>query len=263
MPKLLSRRKLIRVARVGAELLDLTQVDKFGRAYVLDSRNHVVGSSGGNAKPGERPKVPSLLDALATSARGTYRDGGVERYFTSAPVQGSTWRVVLSEPTSRVYPALAGSRSWILMSVLGAFALAGGAGLLFLRRALQSGAELAEANSELTVVNSTLEQRVEERTAAAEERARELARSNAELEQFASITSHDLQEPLRKIRMFGDRLAGKLGDSLPAEAAADLERMQGAAQRMQRLINDLLSFSRVSSRGALPARTHVMPVVDV
>jgi light-regulated signal transduction histidine kinase (bacteriophytochrome) len=119
---------------------------------------------------------------------------------------------------------------------------------LFLRRSLVSGAQLARTNQELSFVNATLEQRVSERTAAAEERAMELARSNAELEQFASVTSHDLQEPLRKIRMFGQRLRSNLGDDLPEEAASDLERMQSAAQRMQRLIDDLLAFARVSSR---------------
>jgi light-regulated signal transduction histidine kinase (bacteriophytochrome) len=98
-------------------------------------------------------------------------------------------------------------------------------------------------------VTATLSERVAERTAAAEERASELARSNAELEQFSSVASHDLQEPLRKIRMFGDRLREKLGDALPEEPAADLARMQNAAERMQRLINDLLDLSRVTRKG--------------
>jgi light-regulated signal transduction histidine kinase (bacteriophytochrome) len=148
-----------------------------------------------------------------------------------------------------VYPVLVGSRSWFLFAVLGAFALAGAASLLFFRRALQNGAELAVTNRELTTVNATLEARVAERTAAAEERAKELARSNAELEQFSSVASHDLQEPLRKIRMFGDRLRERLGDGLSEEPASDLQRMQNAAERMQRLINDLLDFSRVTHRG--------------
>ena len=220
-----------------------------GLAYVLDSRNRIVAASGDAAKPGDRPNAPSLLNKLAAGHQGTYREGGVERYFASAPVQGSSWRVVLSEPTSRLYRVLSGSRSWFLFVVLGAFALAGAASLLFFRRSLQSGAELAETNRELTAVNATLEERVAERTAAAEERAKELARSNDELEQFSSVASHDLQEPLRKIRMFGDRLRQRLGDGLPEEAASDLDRVQNAAERMQRLINDLLDFSRVTHRG--------------
>jgi light-regulated signal transduction histidine kinase (bacteriophytochrome) len=82
----------------------------------------------------------------------------------------------------------------------------------------------------------------------AEQRAEELARSNSELEQFASVASHDLQEPLRKIRMYSERLPKRAGENLPEEAASDLSRIRGAAERMQRLIDDLLSFARVTSR---------------
>jgi two-component system sensor kinase FixL len=78
-------------------------------------------------------------------------------------------------------------------------------------------------------------------------KAAELARSNAELEQFAYVASHDLQEPLRKIRAFGDRLKTKVEEGDAAEGRDYLERMQNAAARMQTLINDLLTFSRVIS----------------
>jgi light-regulated signal transduction histidine kinase (bacteriophytochrome) len=112
-----------------------------------------------------------------------------------------------------------------------------------------NGAALHRSNLELAAVNTTLEDRVAERTAAAEDRAQELARSNKELEQFSSVASHDLQEPLRKVRMFGDRLRDRLAGTVSEEAAADLDRMQSAAERMQGLINDLLEFSRVTHRG--------------
>jgi len=92
---------------------------------------------------------------------------------------------------------------------------------------------------------------ITERKQAAEtldQRMAELARSNAELEQFAFVASHDLQEPLRKIQAFGDRLKAKCEEA-KLEAGRDyLERMQSAAARMQTLINDLLTFSRVLSR---------------
>lgn len=78
-------------------------------------------------------------------------------------------------------------------------------------------------------------------------KAEELARSNRELEQFAFVASHDLQEPLRKIQAFGDRLKLKC-EAVRLEDGKDyLERMQNAAARMQTLINDLLTFSRVIS----------------
>lgn len=75
---------------------------------------------------------------------------------------------------------------------------------------------------------------------------RELKRSNEDLEQFASVASHDLQEPLRKIRAFGDRLSVKYPEELGEQGADYIRRMQSAAARMQALIEDLLAFSRVS-----------------
>lgn len=78
--------------------------------------------------------------------------------------------------------------------------------------------------------------------------AEELKASNAELENFAYISSHDLQEPLRKIQSFGDRLKIIDGDKLSDQGKDYLERMQNAAERMQNLINDLLKFSRLSTK---------------
>lgn len=71
-----------------------------------------------------------------------------------------------------------------------------------------------------------------------------LNKSNEELEQFAYVASHDLQEPLRKISTFSDRLQTKYGDQLPPDATDLIHRMVGAVGRMRVLINDLLLFSR-------------------
>jgi PAS domain S-box-containing protein len=76
----------------------------------------------------------------------------------------------------------------------------------------------------------------------------ELQRSNKELQDFASVASHDLQEPLRKIQAFGDRLKATQGDRLNDQGRDYLERMHNAAYRMGVLINDLLAFSRVTTR---------------
>ena len=79
-------------------------------------------------------------------------------------------------------------------------------------------------------------------------REAELERSNRELQDFASVASHDLQEPLRKIEAFGDRLNAKCGDQLSDDGKVYLERMQNAAGRMRSLINALLSYSRVTTK---------------
>ena len=87
---------------------------------------------------------------------------------------------------------------------------------------------------------------------ASEEKLREstaqLERSNRELQDFAYVASHDLQESLRKIVVFGERLKEKAADRLEPETLDYLQRMQKAASRMQNLINDLLTFSRVTTK---------------
>ena len=87
-----------------------------------------------------------------------------------------------------------------------------------------------------------------ERTREVERINQELKRSNRELESFAAVASHDLQEPLRKISAFGDRLKSHCGEALDEKGSDYLERMQKAAGRMQTLIHDLLAYSRVTTR---------------
>lgn len=90
----------------------------------------------------------------------------------------------------------------------------------------------------------------------------ELQRSNRELQDFASAASHDLQEPLRKIQAFGDRLAGRHAEQLDETGRDYLERMVGAATRMQALITNLLAFSRVATRVHEPEPVALGHVVD-
>ncbi len=74
-----------------------------------------------------------------------------------------------------------------------------------------------------------------------------LEHSNRELADFAYVASHDLQEPLRKIEAFGERLVNKYASILPDDGKMFVDRMQNAAGRMRKLINDLLSYSRVTT----------------
>ena len=78
-------------------------------------------------------------------------------------------------------------------------------------------------------------------------RPSELARSNAELDQFASIASHDLQEPLRKVRTFTERVSDTEAENLSERGQDYLRRANASAARMQVLIEDLLRFSRVTT----------------
>ncbi len=79
---------------------------------------------------------------------------------------------------------------------------------------------------------------------------RELERSNAALDEYASIASHDLQEPLRKILSFGEQLVNTTGPALDATQSSQLARVMSAAGRMRTLVDDLLQYSQVSTRVA-------------
>jgi PAS domain S-box-containing protein len=107
-------------------------------------------------------------------------------------------------------------------------------------------------------------QNVSERRATQERLQRtllELERSNRELEEFAFVASHDLQEPLRKIQAFSERLA-KRSDGLDDDGRDYLQRMTSAAARMQALIIDLLDYSRVNTRGQPLQKLDLDPLLD-
>jgi PAS domain S-box-containing protein len=114
-----------------------------------------------------------------------------------------------------------------------------------------------------------LEQRVAERTAELKDSYQrlealnaKLAVSNRELQDFAFVASHDLQEPLRKVMAFGDLLISEYGAVLGETGADYMRRMQSAAARMQALIGDLLQFSRVTSKAQPFTRVNLGQVAE-
>ncbi|TDQ09635.1 sensor histidine kinase [Pedobacter metabolipauper] len=95
-----------------------------------------------------------------------------------------------------------------------------------------------------------------------EEKMVELKRSNQDLEQFAYIASHDLQEPLRKIQSFGNRLNDKFSEVLTEEGLDYLGRMRNAASRMRILIDDLLNFSKAARDQKNYLRLNMASVIE-
>ncbi|MEW6467640.1 MAG: ATP-binding protein [Bacteroidota bacterium] len=118
--------------------------------------------------------------------------------------------------------------------------------IVITNRLLAVGGILAAARG--IILHKEKEGLIREQKNELEKLALDLRNSNSDLEQFAYVASHDLQEPLRKIQWFGERLLLTEKPRLSEQGKDYLARMKNAAERMQRLINDLLSFSRLTTR---------------
>jgi two-component system sensor kinase len=123
--------------------------------------------------------------------------------------------------------------------------------------------ENAENFLNLQQLTKALEQRVHERTEDLEHQSQELARSNAELEQFAYVVSHDLQEPLRSVTSYCQLLKHNAGDRLDERTTEYLNLAVDGARRMKQLIGDLLLYSRLGTRGTPAQRTDGNQILDL
>jgi signal transduction histidine kinase len=193
--------------------------------YVIDANDAVLASTNRAIPPGH-VFSPAQRRALAFTSGD--RNG---HYYVEARVANATWRVVLAAPNGPLFASISGLHEWLPWMIFIAFAIVAAMALVLGTRLVRSAALLRTSHEAL------------------ERRASELARSNAELDQFASIASHDLQEPLRKVRTFTEQLRETEGAGLSERGRDYLERANSAAERMQRLVEDLLRFSRVATHG--------------
>ncbi len=116
--------------------------------------------------------------------------------------------------------------------------------------------QLLAQEQRLVAINKNLEMEIKERKSSEEkvkhlnrqllENIASLEQANKDLDRFAFMASHDLQEPLRKIRMFSDRLALKYNNVMDDDGRLNIQRIHKAAERMQNLITDILTFSKIS-----------------
>jgi hypothetical protein len=116
--------------------------DSSATSYVIDSNEKLVGGTGKGVRAGASLPDPELGAALAGETRGSY-DG--DRYFASAPVAGSPWRVVLSASKDDLYSSVNGTQRAIPWLIFVAFALVAALGLILFRRVLVSNAQLQRA----------------------------------------------------------------------------------------------------------------------
>lgn len=197
---------------------------------------------------GMPPLAAALLVAGAAGALAGTTRAGILAVVTSSRVGGGLARRLLPW-TLAVPPALALLRIW--GQGAGLWEPTVGVTLSEIVTMLTLSLVVWLAAAELSAVDERRE-RAEAELARSYAMLRassdELQRSNADLEEFAFVASHDLREPLRKVAAFGDLLRTNLGPNLDAQSLDYLQRMERSAARMNELLDSLLEFSRVATR---------------
>jgi signal transduction histidine kinase len=202
-----------------------------------------LGSLGGRKQTAELVNLDNTLSIASISESDT-SGWAVVVNVPKAVVTASLWRWVWWAVSGTILLSVAGLASafWIGSSIARS-----------IRALISPAIELASGNL-VSVGNLEFQETDEVGRALGKaslllkQRTDELERSNHELEEFAAITSHDLQEPLRKIKSFGERLREDHAGSLDETGKDFLRRMESAAGRMHTLVQDLLEYSRVTTR---------------
>lgn len=231
--------------------------------------------------------MPLIQQILAQRGEGNAETTGVdgtERLYAFTPMQSTANQdlfISIGIPTKIAYESadrlMRQTMVWIGLATSAALLLAWFGGDVWFLRVVSLTAERDLAEKRLQEANKDLELRVAQRT---EELARandelqnqiterermvvqlqrqeinlrgalvRLKQSNRDLQDFAYIASHDMQEPLRKIQAFSERLDHRFADDLPDEGRDFLQRISASANRMQTMINALLTFSRLNTKG--------------
>jgi len=243
---------------VQAELLRVPGIQR-QHQLMLDGNGVVVGSTVPDRPVGYVFHTALQEESLHQPSGIVHSPQNGVRYFDSVSLPNSTWRLIISIPVSAFFASVGGFHHWLPWIILVAFGIVAVAALWLVQRAIKSSERIRLTNERLSTANDDLgaaHVRLEETNGALERsyaelerQARELVRSNTELDQFAQVASHDLQEPLRKVRTFTERITETEAENLSERGVDYLRRANAAAERMQTLIEDLLRFSRVSTQG--------------
>jgi signal transduction histidine kinase len=194
-----------------------------GAALVVDGRGRpiaAVGRAAGIAR--------ALQRRPATRRRGQLDVAGGTRFYAASKIEGSDWRTVVAVPSSTLYAPASGAGRWLVWGILGVLAAVLLGGVVLILRMMETGRRLTGANASLEAANQDLE------------------RSNADLEQFAYVASHDLSSPLRSVSSFSRMLSKRHAGGQDPEADRWAGFVEDGVDRMQRIIDDLLRYSRVN-----------------